>query len=120
MRFRKFLPILFTFSATSTIPYAEAADSIQTALGASKHASQAVAMGLAASGQATLGVAAVPLLSVGAIGSVVGAGSTAVGNGFAAAATGKPSREPLPVTDETITAISPTDALKPRTGTAPR
>lgn len=96
-----------------------AADLSQNASGASTHASKALTMGIAASGQATLGVLAVPLLSAGAVGQVVGGASTAAGQGSATAA-GLPMSGPLPITDEAITITSPADALKPRQITAPR
>jgi hypothetical protein len=111
------------FAATAVVSItsnALAADSAQNASGASTHASQAVTMGITASGQATLGVAAVPLLSVGAVGASVGAGSTALGKGSAAAAMGLPTRDPLPITDETITITPPSEALKQRSATSPR
>jgi hypothetical protein len=77
-------------------------------------------MGITASGQAGLGVAAVPLLSVGAVGMSLGAGSVAAGRGSAAVATGVSNNDPLPITDQTITVSSPAEALKSRAGTAPR
>ena len=101
------------------MPYASAADSAQNASDASTHASQAVAIGIAASGQATLGVLAVPMLSIGGIGNVVGAGSTAAGQGSAAIA-GLPASGPLPITDKTITVTSPAEALKSSPPSTPR
>ena len=120
MSHRNALAAFAALAVLSSTPYVNAADRAQNASGASTHASQAVTMGITASGQATLGVAAVPLLSVGAVGASVGAASTALGKGAAAAAMGLPTREPLPITDETITVTSPAEALKPRTPTTPR
>jgi hypothetical protein len=91
-----------------------AADSAQNASAASAHASKAVALGIAASGQATLGVMAVPMLSAGVVSGGVGGASTAAGKSSAAAA-GMFTTGPLPITDETITVTSPTEALKQRT-----
>jgi hypothetical protein len=78
-----------------------------------------VAVGIAASGQATLGVMAVPMLSAGVVSGGVGGASTATGKSSAAAA-GMLNTGPLPITDETITVTSPTEALKQRTSATPR
>jgi hypothetical protein len=51
------------------------------------------------------------MLSIGAIGNVIDAGSTAAGEGSAAIA-GLPTSGPLPITDKTITVTSPAEALK--------
>jgi hypothetical protein len=96
-----------------------AADSAQNASAASAHASKAVALGIAASGQVTLGVMAVPMLSAGVVSGGVGGASTAAGKNSAAAA-GTLNTGPLPITDETITVTSPTEALKQRTSATPR
>ena len=112
MRFPMLTLVVMGCSTVGYLPLASAADSVQNALGASRHASQALTMGVAASGQAVLGVAAAPLLSTGAVAGSIAAGSTAAGKGAASAAAGVASREPLPITDETITVTSPTDALK--------
>jgi hypothetical protein len=120
MQLRSHVRVLVICAVASSAAVVQAADSAQNASGASTHASQAVTMGITASGQAVLGVAAVPLLSVGAVGMSIGAGSAAAGRGSAAAATGVSSHDPLPVTDQTITVNSPTEALKSRAGTPPR
>jgi hypothetical protein len=117
MQLRSHVRVLVICAVASSAAVVHAADSAQNA---STHASQAVTMGITASGQAVLGVAAVPLLSVGAVGMSIGAGSAAAGRGSAAAATGVSSHDPLPVTDQTITVNSPTEALKSRAGTPPR
>ena len=96
-----------------------AADSAQNASAASTHASKAVTSGIAASGQATLGVIAVPLLSAGIVSGGVGGAGSAAGKSSATAA-GLPTDGPLPITDETVTVISPTEALKQRTPVTPR
>ena len=96
-----------------------AADSAQNASAASAHASKAVTLGIAASGQATLGVMAVPMLSAGVVSGGVGGASTAAGKSSAAAA-GMLTTGPLPITEETITVTSPTEALKQRTSATPR
>jgi len=120
MQLRFHIRVLVISAVVSGAVIAHAADSVQNASGASTHASQAVTMGIAASGQAVLGVAAVPLLSVGAVGTSLGAASTAAGRGSAAVNSGLSTHDPLPVTDQTITVTSPAEALKPRAATAPR
>lgn len=97
----------------------KAADSAQNASAASTHASKAVALGITASGQATLGVMAVPMLSAGVVSGGVGGASSAAGKSSAAAA-GLVTTGPLPITDETITVTSPTEALKQRISNSPR
>jgi len=116
MQSRFFIDSLLAGIVITNIPSAYAADSAQNASGASTHASQAVTMGIAASGQATLGLLAIPMLSIGAVGAV----STAAGKASAAAAAGLPSNGSLPIADETITVSSPTEALKERTTKIPR
>ena len=96
-----------------------AADSAKNASAASVHASKGIALGIAASGQATLGVIAVPLLSAGAVSGGVGGASTAAGNS-SAEASGIATTGPLPITNETITVTSPAEALKQRTSVTPR
>lgn len=112
MQCTSLISALIGLATACSIAFADSGGSVQNATGASKHASQAVTMGLAASGQATLGIAAVPLLSVGAVAGVAGARSTAAGKGSATATLGRPNREPLSITDETITVTSPAEALK--------
>ena len=70
-------------------------------------------------GQATLGVMAVPMLSAGVVSGGVGGASSAAGKSYAAAA-GLVTTGQLPISDETITITSPTEALKQRTSTTPR
>ena len=115
------LPTKIFVLCASLISFAtvKAADSAQNASAASTHASKAVALGIAASGQVTLGVMAVPVLSAGVVSGGVGGASSAAGKSSAAAA-GLVTIGPLPITDETITITSPTEALKQRTSTTPR
>lgn len=111
---------IFIFS-TCLLSNANAGGSIDTANAASGHASAAVTMGVTAVGQATIGVLAVPMLSVGASGSAAGPSSTKIGQASAAAAAaGSPANGPLPLTDKTITVTSPAEALKPSNTTTPR
>ncbi len=114
-------PIKIFVLCVSLISFAKvhATDSAQNASAASTHASKAVALGVAASGQVTLGIMAVPMLSGGVVSGGVGGASTATGKSSAAAA-GMLTTGPLPITDETITATSPTEALKQRTPATPR
>ena len=109
---------IFIFN-TCFLSTASAGGSLDTARAASGHASAAVTMGVTAVGQATIGVLAVPMLSVGASGSAAGPGSTKIGQASAAAA-GSPANGPLPLTDKTITVTSPAEALKPSNTTTPR
>ncbi len=119
MRFQGIAASCILCTALSGFPITTVAESTENASGASTHASKAVTLGIAASGQATLGVMAVPLLSGGTVSSAVGASSTAAGKHSATAA-GLSVNGALPVTDETITIISPADALKQRATTLPR
>jgi hypothetical protein len=78
---------------------------------AASHASGAAANALISTGQVTSGVAAVPL-SVG--GAAVTSAGAAMMSGAAAlgkAASAKPGA-PLPITDESLTAMPPNEALK--------
>ena len=109
---------IFIFS-TCLLSNANAGGSLDTARAASGHASAAVTMGVTAVGQATIGVLAVPMLSVGASGSAAGPSSTKIGQASAAAA-GSPANGPLPLTYKTITVTSPAEALKPSNTTTPR
>lgn len=115
-RLAKFF-VLFAGLTGATITYA--ADSVQNISAASTHASKAVTLGIAASGQATLGVMAVPMLSAGVVSGGVGGISTAAGN-VSTAASGSSISGPLPITDETITVTSPIEAMKQQTLTTPR
>jgi hypothetical protein len=112
-------PIKIFVLCVSLISFAKvhATDSAQNASAASTHASKAVALGVAASGQVTLGIMAVPMLSGGVVSGGVGGASTAAGKSSAA---GMTTSGPLPITDETITVTSPTEALKQRTSATPR
>lgn len=114
MRFQSVAAGCILYTALSGFSTTMAADSTENASGASAHASKAVTSGMAASGQATLGVMAVPLLSGGAVSGAVGASSTAAGKHSVTAA-GLSANGALPITDETITVISPAEALKQRT-----
>ena len=109
---------IFIFS-TCFLSNASAGGSLDTARAASGHASAAITMGAVAVGQATIGVLAVPMMSVGSIAGAAGASSTQIGQASAAAA-GSPANGPLPLTDKTITVTSPAEALKPNNTTTPR
>ena len=111
---------IFTFILSAFfLSNASAGGSLDTARAASGHASAAVTMGVAAVGQATIGVLAAPMMSVGSVAGAAGASSTNVGQAFAAAA-GSPINGPLPLTDKTINVTSPSEALKPSDTTTPR
>jgi hypothetical protein len=119
MRLHFFTKLFVLSTSLASLTIANAADSAQNASAASTHASKAVSLGIAASGQATLGIMAVPMLSAGMVSGGVGGASTTAGKS-SVAATGSPSNGPLPITDETITITSPTEALKQRTSNVPR
>jgi hypothetical protein len=105
---------LIASASLVSFTFVHAADSTQNASAASTHASKAVTLGIAASGQATLGVIAVPMLSAGVVSGGVGGASTAAGKSSAAAG-GSSTTGPLPITNETVTVTSPAEALKQRT-----
>jgi cytoskeletal protein RodZ len=97
-----------------------AADSVGNSAQAAKHGSASVAnsamsVGHAAvaSGQATSAASAVPL----SIGAAVGAASGQAAHQSMRAAVGQIGK-PLPITDETVTIISPDEALKAKQETA--
>lgn len=119
MRFQDIAATCILYTALGSFSITTAADSAGNSSGASTHASKAVTLGIAASGQATLGVMAVPLLSGGAVSGSVGAASTTAGKHSSAAA-GVLVDGALPITDETITIMSPAEALKQRAATLPR
>lgn len=75
---------------------------------ASGLASGSAAHALAASGQAALGVSAVPLKASQGVAATAGAASGAAADASARAA----ASGPLPVTDQTISVIPPDQALK--------
>ncbi|EGY01274.1 hypothetical protein AZA_41536 [Nitrospirillum viridazoti Y2] len=66
---------------------------------------------VAASGQAALGMSSVPLAAGGAVLGGVGNASTAIAKASMTAASA-PSGKALPVTDQTITVVSPNTALE--------
>ena len=78
---------------------------------ASGLASGSAAHALAASGQASLGVSAVPLRASQGVAASGGVASGAAAQASANAANA-PAGGPLPVTDQTITVIPPDQALK--------
>jgi hypothetical protein len=88
-----------------------AGQAVENGVAASGHTSASAAHSIAASGQLTSGALAVPFLASGAVMGSAGAGSAAVGRDALRAATA-PIGTPLPITDETITVISPAEALK--------
>lgn len=80
----------------------------------SAHASASAAHSIAASGQVTSGLLAVPLLSGAAVSGSVANTSAGSGNALMQAATA-PIGTPLPISQETITVVPPDVALKSRT-----
>lgn len=94
--------------AAQADPATESAQAVRQGVTASGAASGSAAHAIAASGQTTSAVAAVPLASGGAVSAASGAGSTS-----AARASARAAGQPLEIGDEAITAMPPPDeALK--------
>ncbi|MBP6008136.1 MAG: hypothetical protein KA740_10565 [Rhodoferax sp.] len=91
-----------------------AAQAVDNGVKGSGHASASAAHSIAASGQVTSGMMAVPLLASGAVaGSAGGASANAGATSLNAAS--MPIGTPLVVTDESITVMPPNQALKSKT-----
>ena len=91
-----------------------AAQAVDNGVKGSGHASASAAHSIAATGQVTCGMMAVPLLASGAVaGSAGGASANAGATSLNAAS--KPIGTPLVVTDEFITVMPPNQALKSKT-----
>ena len=91
-----------------------AAQAVDNGVKGSGHASARAAHSIAASGQVTSGMMAVPLLASGAVaGSAGGASANAGATSLNAAS--MPIGTPLVVTDESITVMPPNQALKSKT-----
>ncbi|MBT3065970.1 hypothetical protein [Rhodoferax sp. U11-2br] len=115
-----FLRILNTglvLLASTTVALAQgnspAAQALNNGSAASGHASASAGHSLVASGQLTSAALAVPLMSAGVVAGSVGGASAGSANQSMRAATA-PIGTPLEVTDESITVISPKEALKPK------
>lgn len=91
---------------------AQAGDSVSHSAAAVRHSGAAVSQGVAASGKAVAGTLGAVTSAVGVGVSTVGAGSVAIGQSLSRAAN---SGEALPVSDEVISIMPPSEALK--TGT---
>lgn len=91
-----------------------AAQAVNNGVKGSGHASASAAHSIAASGQVTSGMLAVPLLASGAVSASAGGVSTNAGAASLNAAS-MPIGTPLVVTDEAITVIPPNQALKSKT-----
>jgi hypothetical protein len=90
-----------------------AGQAASNSLQASGHASASAAHSMAASGQLTSAAIAIPLMSAGAVAGTVGSASTGAAGESMRAATA-PIGTPLEVTDESVTVMSPKEALKPK------
>lgn len=86
---------------------------------AASHASGAAANALISTGQVTSGVAAVPLSVGGAAVTSAGAAMMSGAASLGKAAVAKPGA-PLPVTDESLTTMTPSEALKHDKSAAPK
>lgn len=108
---------IFAGAAVGTAGTVYAQGSLGHAFAASTHASKAAAIGVRNAGRIALGVSAAPMIISGSALSAAGIGIAATGSASARAAGWLPGQA-LPVTDETITVMSPADALRPRTSGA--
>ena len=89
-------------------PVNQSGQAVQQGVLSSGHASGSAAHAIAASGQTTSAVAAVPLVSGGAVSIVAGVGRAAAAKGSTRA-----TNQPLVIGDETVTAMPPpNEALK--------
>jgi hypothetical protein len=116
MRFRKLMAsaaALFLAQSGSALAQDDthATAAVKEAFQASGHASASAAHAIAATGQVTSGVVAVPFSAGGAALGSAGAASTAAARDSMNAATA-PIGTPLPVTDEAIVVVPPDVALK--------
>jgi hypothetical protein len=91
----------------------ESGQAINEGVQSSGHASASAAHSIAASGQVTSAVIAVPLSVGGAVLGSAGAVSAGAARDSMKAAT-TPIGTPLDITDETITVVPPNEALKPK------
>ena len=111
--------VLFAFGALAgsalADPATESGQAVRQGVTASGNAIGSAAHSIAASGQVTSAVAAVPLASGGAVSAATGAGSTA-----AAKASARAAGQPLEIGDETITAMPPPDQALKSKGTTPK
>lgn len=107
------LAIVLSASAVNVLAQdaTHAGEALKNAAMSSGHASASAAHSVAASGQVTSGVLAVPLLSGGAVLGSAGAVSTQAGLESLKAANA-PIGTPLQITDEVITVVPPSEALK--------
>ena len=100
----------------SANPAEHAEKAVRTAGRASGNASASAGHSLAATGQLASGVVATPIMASGAV--ATGAGSAAMQAGGALMDSARrPIGTPLPVTDETISILSPNQALQKATTT---
>lgn len=97
--------------AALATPAEQAEKAVQAGGRASGNASASAGHSLAATGQLTSGVIAMPVLASGTV--AVGAGSAAVqAGGSLMDAASRPMGQPLPVSDETISILPPNKALQ--------
>lgn len=104
---RFWVPILITVLALAGA--AQAGDSLDHGAAAVRHSGAAASQGVVASGKAVAGTLGALAGAVGVGVSIAGSGSVAAGQASSRAA--GPS-EALPITDEVITTITPSEALK--------
>lgn len=101
--------LLLSSAGVFANPLEQAEKAVNASVGASTNASASVGHALAATGQLTSGVLAVPVLAVGALAAGVGGASVQAGGALMEASTiGKP----LPIASETISIAPPNKALE--------
>jgi hypothetical protein len=91
-----------------------AAQAVDNGVKGSGHASASAAHSIAASGQVTSGMLAVPMLASGAVAGSAG-GASANAGAISLNAASMPIGTPLVVSDESITVMPPNQALKSKT-----
>lgn len=89
----------------------QAKQAVNSGIQASGYASASAAHGIIASGQVTSAAAAIPLMAAGAVVGAVGNASMVVGQ-EAMRAANAPIGAALPISDESVTVMSPAEALK--------
>ena len=105
--------LVLLFSTTVALAQGNSQAALNKGSAASGNASASAGHSLAASGQLTSAALAVPLMSAGVVAGSVGGASAGSANQSMRAATA-PIGTPLEITDESITVISPKEALKPK------
>ncbi len=111
MRYWVYVFLLSLTNLAIADPETQAGQAVKDAAQASGHASGSAAHAIAASGQATSAIAAIPLSAMGGV--LVSGGAVSIGvAGGSARAAGTPIGKPLKITEEAIITTPPDVALK--------